>query len=107
MRIFLAVVLTAAITAPAVAQYGSWGGGTSAPRDYAPNARRDYVAPVRSGKSDRARATGSYAQEYRGSPHSPNPQFDVYVNGVYVGSDPDPRIRSTLAHEWRSQGGLR
>jgi len=107
MRILLAVVLTVAITAPAAAQYGSSGGAASGPRYYEPAARRHYVRPVQSAKSDKAKATYSYAQEYRGSPHSSNPEFDVYVNGVYVGSDPDPRIRSTLAHEWRSQGGLR
>ena len=30
---------------------------------------------------------------------SSNPSYDVYVNGQYVGSDPDPRIRSTIARE--------
>lgn len=28
-----------------------------------------------------------------------NPVHDVYVNGRYVGSDPDPRIRSQLARD--------
>ena len=28
-----------------------------------------------------------------------NPANDVYVNGKYVGSDPDPTIRSTLARD--------
>jgi hypothetical protein len=31
--------------------------------------------------------------------HSSNPANDVYVNGKYVGSDPDPSIRSTLARD--------
>lgn len=35
-----------------------------------------------------------------GSPYSTNPAHDVYVNGVYVGSDPDPRIRWTLRKEY-------
>jgi hypothetical protein len=35
-----------------------------------------------------------------GSPYSTNPAHDVYVNGVYVGSDPDPRIRWTLKREY-------
>jgi hypothetical protein len=38
---------------------------------------------------------------------SGNPEYDVYVGGVYVGSDPDPRIRSTLAREGKSNFGLR
>jgi len=28
--------------------------------------------------------------------HSANPSYDVYVNGEYVGSDPDPNIRAQL-----------
>jgi opacity protein-like surface antigen len=35
-----------------------------------------------------------------GSPYSTNPAHDVYVNGVYVGSDPDPRIRWSLKKEY-------
>ena len=28
--------------------------------------------------------------------HSTNPAYDVYKNGQYLGSDPDPRIRATI-----------
>ena len=38
--------------------------------------------------------------------HSTNPSFDVFVNGKYVGSDPDPRIRWTLRDEARRSYGL-
>ena len=31
--------------------------------------------------------------------HSDNPAYDVFVNGKYLGSDPDPTIRSTLARD--------
>jgi hypothetical protein len=31
--------------------------------------------------------------------YSHNPAHDVFVNGEYVGSDPDPTIRSTLARD--------
>jgi len=31
--------------------------------------------------------------------YSGNPAHDVFVNGKYVGSDPDPTIRSTLARD--------
>ena len=31
--------------------------------------------------------------------HSPNPAWDVYVGGKYVGSDPDPMIRHQLRRE--------
>ena len=30
---------------------------------------------------------------------SGNPEWDVYVNGQYVGSDPDPRIRWSIRQE--------
>jgi len=32
---------------------------------------------------------------------------DVYVNGKYVGSDPDPRIRDTLKREYMQEWGGR
>ena len=35
-----------------------------------------------------------------GSPYSTNPAHDVFVNGVYAGSDPDPRIRATIRKEY-------
>jgi hypothetical protein len=31
--------------------------------------------------------------------YSNNPTHDVFVNGKYLGSDPDPTIRSTLARD--------
>ncbi len=31
--------------------------------------------------------------------HSINPAYDVYTNGKYAGSDPDPFIRSQLADD--------
>jgi hypothetical protein len=60
--------------------------------------------------SDKA-ATGSYAfdasqmygYQIRAPRYSTNPAYDVFVNGEYVGSDPDPRIRETLRHEWRGR----
>jgi hypothetical protein len=29
-----------------------------------------------------------------------DPSYDVYVEGEYAGSDPDPRIRETIRKEW-------
>jgi len=40
-------------------------------------------------------ASGALAQKR----YSTNPAHDVFVNGQYVGSDPDPTIRSTLARD--------
>ena len=38
---------------------------------------------------------------------SGNPEWDVYVKGAYIGSDPDPRIRWTLAKEARGSYNLK
>jgi len=94
MRVIIAAVITTLIMTPAAAQYGLSPGYSKPPS-------------AQKAKSKKADATRSYAREYRGAPYSSNPAYDVYVNGEYVGSDPDPRIRSTLANEWRGQGGMR
>ena len=39
------------------------------------------------------------ARQWQTQRHSPNPRFDVYYNGQYVGSDPDPMIRFELQRE--------
>jgi hypothetical protein len=36
-----------------------------------------------------------------------HPEWDVYVEGAYVGSDPDPRIRWTLEKEARGGYGTK
>ena len=41
------------------------------------------------------------------SPYPHNPEYDVYVRGEYVGSDPDPRIRATLRQEATRNYGFR
>jgi hypothetical protein len=41
-------------------------------------------------------ASGAFAAPKQ---YSTNPAHDVFVNGKYVGSDPDPTIRSTLARD--------
>jgi hypothetical protein len=34
------------------------------------------------------------------SPFARDRRYDTYVNGQYVGSDPDPGVRRTLRREW-------
>lgn len=34
------------------------------------------------------------------SPYVHHPSYDVYVNGQYAGSDPDPRVRWSIRREW-------
>ena len=68
-------------------QYGAYSG-------YAPSAYQSYgyVAP------GEAYAQGPYAGAYFG--RSVNPSLDVYsTRGRYIGSDPDPRVRSELSHD--------
>ena len=53
-------------------------------------------------KNTNTSTTWMTAQEkaYRtGYSPSGNPEWDVYVRGEYVGSDPDPRVRWTLRDE--------
>jgi hypothetical protein len=58
------------------------------------------------------KTVGTYAteeQRARATGYSPsgNPQWDVYVRGEYVGSDPDPRVRATLRQEAVRNYGFR
>ena len=39
------------------------------------------------------------AQQWQTQRHSTNPRFDVYQNGEYVGSDPDPMVRFELQRD--------
>jgi hypothetical protein len=41
------------------------------------------------------------------SPFPHDPAYDVWVNGQYVGSDPDPRIRARLREEAKRSHNLR
>ena len=75
-----------------------------------------FAAPLAFGAGQEARAQ-SYSKEQAtthkvkkakpqkrvvryGSPYSTNPAHDVFVNGNYAGSDPDPRIRATIRKEY-------
>jgi hypothetical protein len=77
MKTFIAtaLVLTAAIVSPALAQ------------QHAASAARAKALEL------------PYAQNF--SPYQHHAEYDVYVNGEYAGSDPDPRIREELRQEWR------
>jgi hypothetical protein len=37
------------------------------------------------------------------SPYVHRPEYDVYVDGEYAGSDPDPRVRETIKREYIQQ----
>jgi hypothetical protein len=50
-----------------------------------------------------AAVSGAYTQPI--AAHSVHRNWDVYVNGRHVGRDPDPTIRSQLAHDPCQGGG--
>ena len=70
------------------------------------------TASAQSVKPKKHMTTGTWMteeQKARATGYSPsgNPQWDVYVRGEYVGSDPDPRVRSTLRREAVRNYGFR
>lgn len=97
-KIFAAAALAALIAMPASAQsIKSEGSGAGLKR----------YAASDSQKAKKKKVVTTYTQPRRVSPYSSNPEFDVYVRGEYVGSDPDPRIRSTLRDEAKRSYGVR
>ncbi len=83
MRLFLATVaLTAVIASPVLA---------------APLGARDAYAATAQGDEQFLAASPS--------PYQHHAAYDVYVNGNYVGSDPDPFIRELLRQESGSDVG--
>jgi len=86
--IALAVAATAPVFAPGQqAQAQSYSNDQTAPHKVAPHKVKKKVKTQR-------RVVRS------GSPYSTDPTHDAYVNGTYVGSDPDPRIRWQLKKEY-------
>ena len=57
------------------------------------------ASPAFAAPKKHSRNQHAYAQAQQTQRHSPNPRFDVYYNGQYVGSDPDPMIRFQLQRE--------
>ena len=95
MRILACAALAALIATPAGAQsLRENGAGLSS---YAQSASQ--AKATKSKRSVRTTVTDL-------SPYSPNPEWDVYVRGEYVGSDPDPRIRWSLRREAVRNYGL-
>lgn len=72
-----------------------------------PSARQMSTAQIRLAKDHSAYAQAPFAPAWE--PMNPrsltvqrslNPAHDVYVAGLYIGSDPDPHVRSTLIRDW-------
>jgi hypothetical protein len=85
-----------AATAFAIAAAGL----TFAPVDRAQAQTQTHVDKQHTVTKKKAKSKTQRHAVRRGSPYSSNPANDAYVNGTYVGSDPDPRIRWQLKREY-------
>jgi hypothetical protein len=93
MKMFVAVIaLAMAATAPAFAP-----GQQAQAQTYSSDQATPHKAKVKKSKTQK-RVVQRVVRS--ASPYSTNPAHDAYVNGVYVGSDPDPRIRWSLKREY-------
>jgi opacity protein-like surface antigen len=99
-KILAAAALVAFIATPASAQSVKSESSDAGLRSYA-------QSDTQRAKAKKKRVVTTYTQPRRASPYSSNPEYDVYVRGEYVGSDPDPRIRWTLRDEAKRNYGLR
>jgi len=81
---FIAVVVGAALTAPAIAAGSK---KIRKPHSAVSHPMASQIPPP------------AYGFRADGRAHSPNPAWDVYVDGTYAGSDPDPHVRATLARD--------
>ncbi len=88
----LAIALTFA--SPAVAEDSGTQGQASKAQSKAAVAAKTTKRPV----ARQAAEPWSPGQLYSVYVH--HPSYDVYVNGEYAGSDPDPRIRWSLRREY-------
>ena len=96
-KILVAAALAALIATPASAQFLKG--------DKSDAALRSYASDTSKAKAKKKNKTVT-AYQQRVSP-SGNPEWDVYVRGEYVGSDPDPRVRYTLRQEATRNYGMR
>jgi opacity protein-like surface antigen len=99
-RILAAAALVALIVTPVSAQSIKSEGSGAGLGSYA-------ASDSQKAKAKKKKVVTTHTQLRRAAPYSSNPEYDVYVRGEYVGSDPDPRIRSTLRHEAKRYYGMR
>ena len=98
-KILAAAALAALIATPASAQ--------SIKREGSGAGLKSYAASDSQKAKAKKKKVVTYTQPGRVLSYSGNPEFDVYVRGEYVGSDPDPRIRATLRDEAKRYYGVR
>ena len=99
-KILVAAAFAALIAPPASAQSMKSEGSGVGLESYA-------ASDLQKAKAKKKKVVTTHTQLRRASPYSSKPEFDVYVRGEYVGSDPDPRIRWTLREEAKQYYGIR
>jgi len=99
-KILAAAALATLIATPVSAQSMKNYGGDAGQKSYA-------ASDSQKAKAKKKKVVTTYTQPRRVWAYSSNPEYDVYVRGEYVGSDPDPRIRATLRAEATRSYGLR
>jgi hypothetical protein len=85
-----AAAIVAVIGSPAITASAAAPGKAHATKQTAKHAKHIRVPA--------ARYVRAPAHPYDPTVH--HPSYDVYVNGVYAGSDPDPRIRLSIKREF-------
>ncbi|MEA2976966.1 MAG: hypothetical protein QOF19_2486 [Alphaproteobacteria bacterium] len=93
-----AVALGAAAVLPAVSVSAAPQGKTHATKHAVKHSQ--HVRTVRHARTVRWAPAPGYlaARPFASAVH--HPSYDVYVNGNYAGSDPDPRIRQSIKREY-------
>jgi putative salt-induced outer membrane protein YdiY len=92
--LLMSVLLSTALTAPAFAEADDQSESDSAPSGQVKaSVQRDNG---RTFSENRRAFSRGYTAQARGSFARSN---DVYVNGQYAGSDPDPRVRASIRNE--------
>ena len=99
IKILTVTALATAVAVPASAQ--------SIKADGSDPALRSYAQASSKSKARRSNRVVTTDERYLRASPSGNPEWDVYVRGEYVGSDPDPRIRWSLRREAVRNYGLR
>jgi opacity protein-like surface antigen len=99
-KILAVAALAALIATPASAQSMKNSGSDAGQKSYA-------ASDSQKAKAKKKKVVTTYTQPRRAWAYSSNPEFDVYVRGEYVGSDPDPRIRASLRDEAKRYYGIR
>lgn len=93
--LIVAVALSALIASPILAASASSEGKAHATRQAAKHAKSaKHAKPMRAVRRAREQPPEAFSRFVH------RPEYDVYVNGSYAGSDPDPLVRMQIKREY-------